>query len=62
MTIIGTSPDAIDQAEDRERFQTISYGISIYINRANGRCVVKQEAIELAKRIGYPWLLGLLMS
>ncbi|MFW2570433.1 carbamoyl-phosphate synthase large subunit [Legionella sp. 29fVS95] len=51
--IIGTSPDAIDQAEDRERFQKLVTELNLH-QPANGTVRSEEEAIELAKRIGYP--------
>ncbi|STX39158.1 carbamoyl-phosphate synthase large subunit [Legionella feeleii] len=51
--IIGTSPDAIDQAEDRERFQKLVTELNLH-QPANGTVRSEDEAIELAKRIGYP--------
>ncbi|WED42186.1 carbamoyl-phosphate synthase large subunit [Legionella cardiaca] len=51
--IIGTSPDAIDQAEDRERFQKLVTELNLH-QPANGTVRSEAEAIELAKRIGYP--------
>ncbi|OCH96853.1 carbamoyl phosphate synthase large subunit [Legionella jamestowniensis] len=51
--IIGTSPDAIDQAEDRERFQQLVSELNLH-QPANGTVRSEEEAIELAKQIGYP--------
>jgi len=51
--IIGTSPDAIDMAEDRERFQKLVTELKLH-QPANGTVRSEEEAIELAKRIGYP--------
>lgn len=51
--IIGTSPDAIDKAEDRERFQQMVTQLDLY-QPANGTVRSEIEAIALAKRIGYP--------
>ncbi|HVT63194.1 MAG TPA: carbamoyl-phosphate synthase large subunit, partial [Legionellaceae bacterium] len=53
VTILGTSPDAIDEAEDRERFQQLVSRLGL-IQPANGTVRSEEEAIELAKRIGYP--------
>lgn len=51
--IIGTSPDMIDAAEDRERFQQMlqSLGLRQPPNRTARN---EQEALELAAEIGYP--------
>ncbi len=51
--IIGTSPDAIDEAEDRERFQKMlrRIGLKQPPNRTVRRA---EEALALAEEIGYP--------
>lgn len=51
--IIGTSPDSIDVAEDRERFQSLinRLGLTQPPNRT-ARAV--EQALELAEQIGYP--------
>ncbi len=51
--IIGTSPDAIDMAEDRERFQQLVNKLGLQ-QPANGTVRSEDEAIVLARRIGYP--------
>ena len=51
--IIGTSPDAIDEAEDRERFQKLVSRLGLQ-QPANGTVRSESEALELAERIGYP--------
>lgn len=51
--IIGTSPDAIDKAEDRERFQQLVSALHLH-QPPNGTVRSEMEAIELANRIGYP--------
>lgn len=51
--IIGTSPDAIDKAEDRERFQKIVQQLKLH-QPANGTVRSEEEAILLANKIGYP--------
>lgn len=51
--IIGTSPDSIDQAEDRERFQKLVTTLKLH-QPANGTVRSEEEAIVLAKKIGYP--------
>ncbi|MCX7090366.1 MAG: carbamoyl-phosphate synthase large subunit [Legionellales bacterium] len=53
VTILGTSPDAIDEAEDRERFQHLVTRLGL-IQPANGTVRSEEAALELAKRIGYP--------
>lgn len=53
VTIIGTSPDAIDKAEDRKRFQAIVTQLNLH-QPANGTVTSEEEAIQLAQKIGYP--------
>jgi carbamoyl-phosphate synthase large subunit len=53
--ILGTSPDAIDLAEDRERFARSSTG-SASRQPMNGIARSREEAIAVAERIGYPVL------
>lgn len=51
--IIGTSPDAIDRAEDRERFQELLYKLGLK-QPENGIARAFDEAEHIAERIGYP--------
>ncbi len=51
--IIGTSPDMIDCAEDRERFQQMLMGLGLK-QPPNRTARSPQEAIRLAAEIGYP--------
>ena len=51
--ILGTSPDAIDLAEDRERFQVLLQKLNL-IQPANGLARTVAEAEEVAAKIGYP--------
>ncbi len=51
--VIGTSPDSIDQAEDRERFQKIVTDLHLH-QPANGTVRSESDAILVANRIGYP--------
>ncbi|RME41434.1 MAG: carbamoyl-phosphate synthase large subunit, partial [Deltaproteobacteria bacterium] len=51
--IIGTSPDAIDRAEDRERFQALLHKLDLR-QPANGIARSTEEAIQVAEQIGYP--------
>ncbi|GAC1477654.1 MAG: carbamoyl-phosphate synthase large subunit [Gemmatimonadaceae bacterium] len=53
--ILGTSPDAIDIAEDRRRFDTIARELGI-AQPANGTATTLTEAVAVADRIGYPVL------
>ena len=54
--ILGTSPDAIDLAEDRERFQKLLHQLELR-QPANGIAHSLAEAEAVADRIGYPVLL-----
>jgi len=51
--IIGTSPDTIDLAEDRDRFRTMMEKLGIPMAES-GMASNLDEAIAIAKRIGYP--------
>ncbi|ATZ72389.1 carbamoyl phosphate synthase large subunit [Idiomarina sp. X4] len=51
--IIGTSPDAIDRSEDRERFQTAVRRLGLK-QPENATVTGFNEALTEAKRIGYP--------
>ena len=51
--ILGTSPDAIDLAEDRERFQKLIHELKLR-QPANGTATSEKQAIEIAEKIGYP--------
>ena len=51
--IIGTSPDAIDRAKDRERFQTAVRRLGLK-QPENATVTGFNEALTEAKRIGYP--------
>ena len=51
--IIGTSPDAIDRAEDRERFQKMLGDLGLK-QPPNRTARTPEEAIRLADEIGYP--------
>ncbi len=53
--ILGTSPDAIDLAEDRERFARLVEGLGLKQPR-NGIARSREEALKVAERIGYPVL------
>jgi len=53
--ILGTSPDAIDLAEDRERFAALVNRLGLK-QPANGIARSRDEAIAVAERIGYPVL------
>lgn len=51
--IIGTSPDAIDRAEDRERFQQMVQRLQL-LQPQNATARSEEEAILHSKAIGYP--------
>ena len=51
--ILGTSPDAIDLAEDRERFQKLIHELKLR-QPDNGTATSQEKAIEIAEKIGYP--------
>ncbi|MEI5686591.1 carbamoyl-phosphate synthase large subunit [Sphingomonas kyungheensis] len=54
--ILGTSPDAIDLAEDRERFAALVNKLRLK-QPANGLARSRDEAVAAAERIGYPVLM-----
>ncbi|PXA87062.1 carbamoyl phosphate synthase large subunit [Nostoc sp. 3335mG] len=54
--ILGTSPDAIDLAEDRERFAALVTRLGLKQPR-NGIARSREEAIAVAERVGYPVLM-----
>jgi carbamoyl-phosphate synthase large subunit len=51
--IIGTSPDMIDAAEDRERFQKLLHQLKLR-QPPNRTARAEDEALKLAEEIGYP--------
>ncbi|MBY0238405.1 MAG: carbamoyl-phosphate synthase large subunit [Burkholderiaceae bacterium] len=51
--IIGTSPDMIDAAEDRERFQKLLQDLDLR-QPPNRTARTEEEALRLAQEIGYP--------
>ncbi len=54
--ILGTSPDSIDRAEDRERFKDLLDLLKLR-QPPNGIARSMEEAVGIASRIGYPVLL-----
>ncbi len=54
--ILGTTPDAIDLAEDRERFAALITKLGLR-QPANGLARSRDEAVAAAERIGYPVLM-----
>ncbi|HCY64597.1 MAG TPA: carbamoyl phosphate synthase large subunit, partial [Oxalobacteraceae bacterium] len=51
--IVGTSPDMIDAAEDRERFQKLLQDLNLR-QPPNRTARTEEEALRLAQEIGYP--------
>jgi carbamoyl-phosphate synthase large subunit len=51
--ILGTSPDSIDRAEDRERFKDLLQKLGLR-QPANGTVTSVQGALAIASQIGYP--------
>jgi carbamoyl-phosphate synthase large subunit len=51
--IIGTSPDSIDRAEDRDRFKALLHKLNLR-QPDNGTAMSYGEALEVAHRIGFP--------
>ena len=51
--ILGTSQDAIDLAEDRDRFKNLVNNLKI-LQPENGIAKSSEEAMEIVKRVGYP--------
>ncbi|MSR22978.1 MAG: carbamoyl-phosphate synthase large subunit, partial [Gemmatimonadetes bacterium] len=55
VTILGTSVDAIDRAEDRERFEKVCRKIGALVP-PNGTAVTLGQALDVARQVGYPVL------
>lgn len=53
VNIVGTEPDAIDRAEDRERFQKMIQKLGL-LQPENKTVMSNETAIEAAKDIGFP--------
>ena len=51
--IIGTTPDSIDMAEDRERFQQLVRQVGLR-QPANATARTEEQAVVLAREVGYP--------
>ena len=53
VTILGTSPDSIDLAEDRQRFNELLWDLGIP-QPASGTATSKAEARDVAAKVGFP--------
>ncbi len=53
LKILGTSPDTIDLAEDRERFGALLKAEDV-LQPMNGTATSVEEAVEVVRRIGFP--------
>jgi carbamoyl-phosphate synthase large subunit len=53
--ILGTSPDAIDAAEDRKRFEALARELGVTQPPA-GTAMSLEEAVRVAEQVGYPAL------
>ncbi|MDO8886488.1 carbamoyl-phosphate synthase large subunit [Candidatus Oleimmundimicrobium sp.] len=53
VTILGTSPESIDLAEDRKRFKEVMTKLGIP-QPASDTATALEEALSIAKKIGYP--------
>jgi carbamoyl-phosphate synthase large subunit len=53
VAILGTSPDSIDRAEDRERFQALLNKLGLK-QPDNGTAMSWEGAVRIAEKIGYP--------
>ena len=51
--VIGTTPDSIDIAEDRERFQQLVKRLGL-LQPANATARTEEQAVVLAREVGYP--------
>src|ERR1700755_508675 len=51
--IIGTTPDSIDVAEDRERFQVLVKKLALK-QPANATARTEDQAVQLAREVGFP--------
>ena len=54
--IIGTSPDSIDQAEDRKRFNKVVKKLGL-LQPVSGTAMSYTETVKIANKLGYPLLI-----
>ncbi len=54
--IIGTSPDSIDRAEDRKRFNRLVKKLKL-LQPASGTATTYDETFKIAEKLGYPILI-----
>jgi carbamoyl-phosphate synthase large subunit len=54
--IIGTAPDSIDLAEDRERFNRLVDKLGL-LQPQSGTATSYEQTLEIARRLGYPLLI-----
>lgn len=54
--IIGTSPDSIDQAEDRKRFNRLVKKLKL-LQPSSGTAMTYEEALKIARKLDYPLLI-----
>jgi len=54
--IVGTSPDSIDLAEDRERFNRLITKLGL-LQPESGTATSYEQTLEIARRLGYPLLI-----
>ena len=54
--IIGTSPDSIDQAEDRKRFNMLVKKLKL-LQPSSGTAMTYEEALKIARKLRYPLLI-----
>ena len=53
VNILGTSPDSIDRAEDRERFKEMLQKLGLKQPK-NATATTEEEALQIARNIGFP--------
>ncbi len=53
INILGTSPETIDRAEDRDKFQHMIHKLG-FLQPKNGIAVSTKQAFKIAKKIGFP--------